>query len=152
MKKSIHGANMRYFPKEKPIKIIKQRQQGRLGMFDKLKEIKEKGIGKIKDAGLSKAAQVAINNFIKEYGKIVHLNIDSTNKTIDLEILLEGEAQPLAVTIKEYDILQKEGQYFVKIDNIQTSRAWINTLATNYLNGKTFAIPKEYASVIQKIL
>ncbi len=121
-------------------------------MFDKLKEIKEKGIGKIKDAGLSKAAQVAINNFIKEYGKIVHLNIDSTNKTIDLEILLEGEAQPLAVTIKEYDILQKEGQYFVKIDNIQTSRAWINTLATNYLNGKTFAIPKEYASVIQKIL
>ncbi len=43
----------------------------------------------MKDATLSKAVKIAINHKLKEYGKMIKFNLDSDNKTIDLELMLD---------------------------------------------------------------
>jgi len=107
---------------------------------------------KMKDAALSKGAKVAINNYIKEYGKMLKLNLDSKNKSIELEVLLEGETEPLSVNVERYELAEENGKHLLKIYGIQTSRAWINTIAGSYLEGKSFEIPEEYAKMLKVIV
>ena len=107
---------------------------------------------KMKDAALSKGVKVAINGYIKEYGKMLKLNLDSKNKSISLEVLLEGEKEPLTVTVQRYELTEEKGKHLLKIYGIQTSRAWINTMAASYLEGKSFEIPNEYAKMLKVIV
>ncbi|BAF71911.1 hypothetical protein [Sulfurovum sp. NBC37-1] len=107
---------------------------------------------KVKDAALSKGAKVAINAYIKEYGKMLKLNLDSEKKSITMEVLLEGEKEPLAVHVERYELTKENGKHFLKIYGIHTSRAWINTVAASYLEGKSFEIPEEYAKMLKVIV
>jgi len=107
---------------------------------------------KMKDLALSKTAKALINSQIKEFGEVLGLDLNSTNKSIELEVKLDGEASPLKVNIGRYEILKKDDKYFVKLNDIKTSRAWINTVASSYLEGKEFEIPSEYGGMIEKVL
>ncbi|AKF25142.1 hypothetical protein YH65_06855 [Sulfurovum lithotrophicum] len=107
---------------------------------------------KVKDAALSKGAKIAINAYIKEYGKMLKLNLDSKNKSITLEVLLEGEKEPLAVDVRRYELTEENGRHLLKIYGIHTSRAWINTVGASYLEGKAFEIPEEYAKMLKVIV
>lgn len=107
---------------------------------------------KMKDAALSKGAQVAINSYIKEYGEMLKLDLDSKNKSIEMEVLLEGEVEPLHVKIARYELTQEGDRHFLKIKGVTTSRAWINTLASSYLEDKRFEIPAEYAKMIKMVV
>ena len=107
---------------------------------------------KMKDAALSKGAKVAINTYLKEYGKMLKLNLDSKNKSITLEVLLEGEKEPLSMNVERYELTEEQGKHLLKIYGIHTSRAWINTIAGSYLEGKSFEIPEEYAKMLKVIV
>jgi hypothetical protein len=73
---------------------------------------------KMKDAALSKGAKVAMNSYIKEYGKMLKLNLDSKNKSIALEVLLEGEKEPLSVNVQRYELTEENGKNLLKIYGI----------------------------------
>jgi len=107
---------------------------------------------KVKDSALSKGARFAINSYIKEYGKMLKLNLDSENKRMMLEVLLDGEKESLSVDVERYELTEENGKHFLKLYGIRTSRAWINTVADTYLEGKAFEIPKEYAKILQIIV
>ena len=107
---------------------------------------------KIKDTGLSKGLKVAINHKVKKYGKMLKLNLDSKNKTIELELMLEGEKEPLLVKINNYTLNEENGSFFLVAKDIVTSRAWINTVVEQYLNGHKFEIPQEYAKLLKVIV
>ncbi len=107
---------------------------------------------KIKDSALSKGAKIAINNYIKEYGKMLKLNLDSKQKSIELEVMLDGENEPLHVKVNHYKLSQENGCYYLVAEDIVTSRAWINTVATQYLHGQKFEIPKEYAKLLKVVV
>ncbi len=104
---------------------------------------------KIKDTALSKGIQIAINSQIKEFGKMLKFNLDSKNKTIEIEVMLDGEQEPLMVKVHNYELTEENGKYFIKIHRVTTSRRWINVLAGNYLEGKAFEIPSEYAKMLK---
>ena len=106
----------------------------------------------MRDAALSKGAKVAINTYLKEYGKMLKLNLDSKNKSITLEVLLEGEKEPLSVNVERYELTEEQGKHLLKIYGIHTSRAWINAIAGSYLEGKSFEIPEEYAKMLKVIV
>ena len=107
---------------------------------------------KMKDVTLSKGVKVAINSQIKEYGKMLKLNLDSTNKSIEMEVMLDGEHEPLAVHIKKYELVEEDGKYMLIIHDVSTSRAWIDVVASSYLEGKAFEIPAEYAKMLKVIV
>lgn len=106
----------------------------------------------LKDAAMSKAVQIALNRYIKEYGAILHLNLDSENKTIEVEILLEGEVEPLAVKVGKYEIVEENGANYIKVQDVHTSRVWLNTLASSYLEDKKFPVPAEYVKLLKVIV
>ncbi len=83
---------------------------------------------------------------------MLKFSLDSENKSIDMEVLLEGETEALSVKVERYELAEEDGKYFLKIFGLETSRAWINTLAGTYLEGKTFEIPEEHAKMLKVIV
>lgn len=109
-------------------------------------------LSKMKDMALSKGVKIAINMQIKEYGEMLKLNLDSNNKSIEAEIMLDGEREPLTVHVERYEMTEENGRHFLKIHGVTTSRTWINTVASSYLDGKTFEIPTEYAKLLKVVI
>ena len=106
----------------------------------------------MKDKALSKGAQMAINTQIEAYGKVQSLHLDSQKKNIELSVLLEGESEVLKVHVSKYDFTEIDGKHQLRIQGITTSRAWINTIASAYLEGKAFNIPNEYAKMFKVVI
>lgn len=83
---------------------------------------------------------------------MVKFNLDSKTKTIELEIMLEGEKEPLHVKVNRYSIHEEDGRHHLAASDIVTSRAWINTIASQYLNAQKFEIPSEYAKMLMMVV
>jgi len=106
---------------------------------------------RIKDKALAKVAQIAINKQIAEYGEVQSLRLDSSTHRIDLTVMLEGEVEALIVHIDKYEISESNGSHQLEVHGINTSRQWINTLASTYLEGRSFNIPSEYATMLKVV-
>ena len=107
---------------------------------------------KAKDAMLSSGAKKFIESQIKEYGEVLKFNLDSKTKSIELEVMLEGEKEPLHVKVNRYEMSKENGNDYTVINDVVTSRAWINTVAAQYLQGKKFKVPSEYASLLKMMI
>jgi len=105
--------------------------------------------GKMKDAALSKSVKAALNRYMKEYGKMLKLELDSKSKKIMMEVMLEGEKEPLRIEIERYELTEEEGKHYFKAHGIHTSRAWINTVAASYMEGKALEIPEQYVQMLK---
>ena len=105
-----------------------------------------------KDKSLSVAVQTAINYKIKEFGEMLKFNLDSKTKTIELELMLDGEKEPLHVKINNYELREDGGKYYLVANDIITSRAWMNTVASQYLSGQKLEIPAEYAHMLKLVV
>jgi len=103
----------------------------------------------IKDKALSTGAKIALNKQLSEYGQITTLQLNSKLKSMNIKFLLDGETEPISVEVEHYEITEDNE---LKISGITTSRAWINTLAHNYLEGKGFQVPSEYAQMLRAIV
>jgi len=121
-------------------------------MFSRLSDMGKNIIISGKDAALSHASKPLINQYIKEYGRMLKFNLDSTKKTIELSVLLEGEQEPIDIRIDRYALHEEQGRHFITLEGIHTSRAWIDTVAAEMLNGKTFEVPSRYAKLIQMMV
>jgi hypothetical protein len=108
--------------------------------------------GAMKDRALSAGMKMVANTQMKEYGEMLKLDLDSTRKTIEAEVMLEGEKEPLKVKVGRYEMAERDGRYFLKIHAVTTSRAWLNTLAASYLDGREFEIPEQYAKMLKTIV
>ena len=83
---------------------------------------------------------------------MIKLNLDSDHKTIELELMLDGEKESLQVKVNHYKLSQENGRHYLVAEDIVTSRAWINTIASQYLHGKKFEIPEEYAKLLKVVV
>jgi len=106
----------------------------------------------LKDKTLSFAIKSAINFKIREFGEMLKLNLDSKNKTIELEVMLLGEKEPLYVNVGKYEIIKENDKYYLLAKDIKTSREWINILAKNYLENQKFEIPQNIAKTLQIVV
>ncbi len=110
--------------------------------------------GKIKDMTTSKTGKMAVNIYMenKGYGKMLKLNLNSKSKSIELEVMLNGEKEPLSVKVERYEVIEESGNHFLKVYGVQTSRAWLNILATSFLEGKSFEILEEHVGKLEMIV
>lgn len=107
---------------------------------------------KIKDCTFSTCVKAVINYKVKEYGKMLNFKLDSKNKTIELELMLDGEKDPLTVKVDNYKLSHKDDKHYLVVKDITTSRKWINVIAEQYLHGQKFEIPAEYAKVLSVVV
>jgi hypothetical protein len=103
---------------------------------------------KIKDLGISKLTKTISNRFLKEYGEMLDFKLDSKNKTIEVEIMLKGEKEPLNLKISSYKIIKENDKNYILFSEIETSREWLNIVAKNFLENKKFEISDEIEKLI----
>jgi len=66
--------------------------------------------------------------------------------------MLDGEKEPLHVKINNYELREDGGKYYLVANDIITSRAWMNTVASQYLSGQKLEIPAEYAHMLKLVV
>ena len=106
----------------------------------------------MKDIALSHGARIAINKQIESYGEVQKLHLDSKKKSIDMKVMLEGEVESLSVHIENYSLTETDSVHQLKVSGVTTSRAWINSVASFYLEGKMFDVPDEYAKMLKAVI
>lgn len=96
-----------------------------------------------KDHLMGGAVRLWFNQTQKRYGNMTTIQIDSTAKTIHMELELRGEASPVQIDLVNYKLTTDAGETFIELGEIQTSREWINHLITDFLppEKKCFKVP-----------
>lgn len=96
-----------------------------------------------KDYLLAGAVKLWFNQTHKRYGQMTHIQIDSQNHRIDVELKLKGETSPIQLSLKSYQLSSEAGETLITIGEIETSREWITQLISDYLpsDKKRFKVP-----------
>jgi len=105
-----------------------------------------------KDKALSVGVQKVINHKIEEFGELLKFDLNSGAKTMELEVMLDGEREALHVKVNNYTLIQEGEKHFLVATDIVTSRVWINKVASQYLSGQKFEIPQEYAKMLKIVV
>lgn len=94
-----------------------------------------------KDLMTSKAAKSYVNDFIKSYGRVEELSIDSKRRRIDLRCQLNGEVSPIGVTIEKYQLEQRDGKTFLEVIDSSATRPWMQAAMRQHLHGRKIEVP-----------
>jgi hypothetical protein len=101
-----------------------------------------------KDLMTSKAAKSYVNDFIKTFGQVDTLSIDSKRRRIDMQCHLKGEVSPIGLTIEKYQVEQRAGKTIVTVLDSSATRPWIQAAMRQYVHGREFELPSWAASAL----
>lgn len=101
-----------------------------------------------RDALTSKAAQSLLNSRIARYGEVERLNLDSTAKTAEIVLRLLGEDRPVEVTVERYEVFEREGKCFVRLEKCRANRAWLENVLSDFGPQKEIPLPVWTAAVL----
>jgi hypothetical protein len=96
--------------------------------------------GGIKDSLASSAAKSFLAGRIDRYAQVSDLRIHRREKSLSLELLLEGETVPVRIEAR-YRVSQLDGGNFLTIEGVAATRPWLNNLLEDLVVGKPLAIP-----------
>jgi len=69
-----------------------------------------------------------LNIKFKIIGRMTSISIDSQNRTINLQLDLNGESAPVEVNVRGYTLREEKGAAFLQLGFVETSRKWINAM------------------------
>jgi hypothetical protein len=96
----------------------------------------------MKDAALRSLARQYINSKISdEYGIVTKLEIDRTKKTIQAELDLKGENQPIVVDVRAYELIAAPDKTLIRLADVKISKEWVNALYQRFGRDRTFEVP-----------
>lgn len=95
----------------------------------------------LKDSLASTAARTLLASTLDRYGKITDLRIRSREKTIAIELVLEGDEIPVTIEIERYRITGKSPDFTIVVERIMASRPWIQNLLQDLLVEKPLPVP-----------
>jgi hypothetical protein len=97
--------------------------------------------GGIKDSLTSSAAKSMLASRLDRYGKVSELQIRSREKTIALELLLEGEEIPVGILVERYRTIGKSGEHALVVEQVSATRPWLQNLLEDLLVDKPLPVP-----------
>ena len=95
----------------------------------------------IKDSLTSAAAKSMLASRLERYGKLTELRIRSSEKSIALELLLEGEEIPVGIQVECYRTTGKSGEHALVVEKVSASRLWLQNLLQDLLVDKPLPVP-----------
>ena len=106
-----------------------------------------------KDWVMEKAAAAMLNQAVlKPYGTLTRLKLDTTARTIDAELELKGETQPVRLQVQAFEIIKEGAEAYFVIQGLTTSREWLTVLARDFAVGRKFKIPPSVRSYLPMLL
>ncbi len=94
-----------------------------------------------KDRLASQAARAYAAEWLRPYGTLESLVIDSAQRRIELVVRLEGEATAVAVTIERYETVRHERGTALRVLESSASRVWLAAVLRDHLHGKPLRLP-----------
>ena len=92
------------------------------------------------------------NQFVAEFGQIENLKINSSNKTILVVAKFKGERESVTISIDGYEIIKKDNKHFVKLNNVSTTKEWLNVVLSKQNFDSCLEIPARLAYVAKAFL
>lgn len=77
----------------------------------------------------STTSSISADKAIKEYGTILHMQIDQKIRKISASVRLHGETNPLAIQIEDYEIVSQHGFAQLIIKKASCNRPWLGLFA-----------------------
>ena len=116
------------------------------------RKVREMMFNNTKDWTISKTAPTILNKLISandwnDVGKIAKLSIDSSVKTISLDIMLLGESEPIHLEITKYSFTKIDDVYWLECESISVSRQWMQAVADKLMPDRI-----ELPSTVGKVL
>src|SRR4051812_38016882 len=81
------------------------------------------------------------HTLLAPYGRATRLEINSTARTLQVEVALKGETAPIQIEVFDYDLSKDGERYFAMVKRVQTSREWLTILANDQLRNGRFEVP-----------
>ncbi|HVS73334.1 MAG TPA: hypothetical protein VHQ47_18910 [Phycisphaerae bacterium] len=91
--------------------------------------------------------RAAGNHFMKRYGHMTSLKIDSAARTIDAELMLKGETGPILISLANYSL--EEGTF--RAQAVRINREWMQLVAEDVL-AKGVAVPGDLGKWLGMVL
>lgn len=105
----------------------------------------------LKDKGVSSTAKLAVGRYLKIYGEVQELRLDSQEKSICFTILLKGEHAALEILVRDYRLEKHDGQDVLIVGHIETSRHWLTVVAGACAQERPLPIPAELATALRVV-
>jgi hypothetical protein len=104
-----------------------------------------------KDSTQSAVIKNLANSFIRKFGEMKELHINSKDKQIHISLYLKGESGDVIIDIGNYKISKDDDDYFIEINEVSANRYWIDALLKTFSHEKKIPIPPSFI-VPMKIL
>ncbi len=98
-------------------------------------------IRKMKDQALAWTATQLLRSKIENYGQIVGLTIDSSNREVRGEFLLRGETETICAVLSGYEVTEDGEKLSLTFASLETSREWLNQLLKDLLPANAIKLP-----------
>lgn len=87
----------------------------------------------LKDKALAAAFATLARERLAPYADLRDLRLDSRSCRVEAVVLLEGEREPVLVTLTRYTFVAEAGRQFLELGSIKVSRPWIEHMANDLL-------------------
>lgn len=108
------------------------------------------------DSGKQVAAESAVRRYlagkIASYGELQEFTLDLKQKTMEIQVLLEGESSSITLRVDGYQMLKKGDDTYLIIKKLDASRKWLLLLLNDLVVEKTIPVPNEYATLLKMVL
>lgn len=95
----------------------------------------------LKDGALGLSLKAFLNDRFSEYGEATDCKVDTRNSRVSLTAMMHGEREPVTAVIERYDLEEQDGERYIVLQRISTSRAWLTALLTRLFAGKRYKLP-----------
>jgi hypothetical protein len=100
------------------------------------------------------STRAAINHmFLKGIGTMTQLKIDAKAKTLEAELSLEGEVEPIKIFVGRYEIEKlADGAAMITLSEVKVSRGWMQELVKRLVEGKPQRVGADYAGYLGMLM
>lgn len=105
-----------------------------------------------RDKAFAAAIRILAEEHVRKYGLLKSLEINSSQGSMEAEILLHGETEPVTFKIDRFEIITTDGEHRIRAYGVSVSRVWIDTLARDFLEGRSIRIPSSAAHALTALL
>ena len=101
-----------------------------------------------RDRASSALLRQLADTYMRKYGRVEGIVIDSSRKAIDAKVLLYGETESITLSISRYEIILLDGHHRVIAHGVSASREWVGILARECIEGRPIRIPSSLARAL----
>jgi len=103
---------------------------------------------------LDKFKSLALEGYIKnkfpEYLENGEISVDlkTSEARCAFTARLAGEASPVSIEVKHYDVAEKNGEKFLRVTEVSSDRKWLENLLRQFLQNRDIKLPSFMADAL----